>query len=105
MKRNLKSKKFNAAEKHFKKKEAVLQAKIKCLQDQSWTQRDIIDFLREQNNDLKKQIEELKLTNAALIKLKTLTDDELNLMIERNKVLLAINETLQNMKFFSPGGF
>lgn len=82
-----------------------MQAKIKCLQDQSWTQRDIIDFLREQNDDLKKQIEELKLTNAALIKLKTLTDDELNLMIERNKVLLAINETLQNMKFFSPGGF
>ena len=105
MKGNLKSKKFNAAEKHFKKKKLSCKHLIKCLQDQSWTQRDIIDFLREQNDDLKKQIEELKLTNAALIKLKTLTDDELNLMIERNKVLLAINETLQNMKFFSPGGF
>lgn len=72
-----KGKKFDAAEKHFLKKEEAYRKQIKELDERVVKTIQLVGKLIEENNTLKKQVVQLTAERDELLKLNSLSPDEL----------------------------
>ena len=81
----MKGKKFTAAEKHFQKKEEQYLKRIKSLElvNEKLTRQETV--LSEENCVLKKQNEELARSNAKLLELCKLSQEDLAILVKKEK--------------------
>lgn len=87
-----KGKKFDAAEKHFLKKEEAYRKQIKELSECAAKTIQLGGKLIEENNTLKKQVAQLTAERDELLKLNSLSPDELKSHMQHTQSATAAYE-------------
>ena len=99
-----KGKKFNAAEKHFLKKEQVYKTTIKELETDVFNYKKQVEFLTKDKESLKEEIvnlnknlEDIKLQLEKIKELLPLSPEELNTYIKNQTKELETKEILETL--------
>lgn len=87
----LKGKKFDAAEKHFEKQKIEWRRKIRDLETQLQEALTKLYRLTETVQKLEQENERLKQTNQQLMKLKNVTDEEVQQMVKISSLAGNLN--------------
>lgn len=88
------SKKFDAAQKHFQKKEQQYLSEIRLVRTELANKNDVVNKLTAENVQLQQRVCELEQREKQLLELVHLTSDELQQVLKRAKTLNELSDHL-----------